>query len=118
MDWDWKPGSSFPDDEVTMDPLPFQLSPENFTLVRKLIEGLIEAYRLNAENWVIARFRQIPSQPDPATMTALNRWMEAYLPETLAQEIALRLQGAGSNATGASIGDLSPGEIQRSGGQM
>ncbi len=68
---------------------------DNFTGIRGQIERLIDQYRINTENWVIARFRRIPLAPNPDSILELDGWIKAYLPEELAAEIQAKLDKNG-----------------------
>lgn len=66
----------------------FKVTQANHTRARAILAGWIDSYRMNVENWAIARFQGIDPRPGPASVSALNRWIEAFLPEDLAMEVA------------------------------
>jgi hypothetical protein len=72
------------------------VSESNFQQVQSKLNGMIDEYRMNAENWVIARFRSIGTDPTPTSLAALNEWIELFLPDELAAEISNSLESSQS----------------------
>lgn len=68
------------------------VSKTNFPMVQAHIERMIAQYRMNAENWVVARFRKLGTIGNPTSLAELNQWIELFLPDELANEIGEALE--------------------------
>jgi hypothetical protein len=60
---------------------------ENYRKLHGHINDQIEHFLINSENWVLALFRKIPSDPSPEAVVILNDWINRYLAKRVVREI-------------------------------
>ncbi len=61
---------------------------ENFQRLRDRIDREIATFHLHLENWVVVLFKQIPREPEPKAVQALNHWIDHYLPQRTRRNLA------------------------------
>lgn len=58
---------------------------ENYRWIYSWIRKKQVTYRINLENWVMTKFRELPIAPDDGAVLNLNQWIRAYLPSALSR---------------------------------
>jgi hypothetical protein len=51
------------------------VTPENYRQLHGHINDRMEHFLINSENWVLALFKKIPSDPSPEAIVMLNDWI-------------------------------------------
>ena len=64
------------------------VTPENYRQLHGHINDRMEHFLINSENWVLALFKKIPSDPSPEAIVMLNDWINQYLPKRVIREIS------------------------------
>ena len=60
---------------------------ENYQHIRDYLDGQIEQFLINKENWVLIRFKRLPESPDTEAITALNQWIRTHLSKSLVRDL-------------------------------
>ncbi len=80
----------------------FELATEkNYRKLRAHLSTEIDHFRINSENWVLALFKKIPTDPSPEAVVALNDWINRYLSRRAIREIASLFCQNSLNSKGA-----------------
>ncbi|MBF0132560.1 MAG: hypothetical protein HQL75_08245 [Magnetococcales bacterium] len=56
---------------------------KNYQRVHAWIRKREDDYRINLENWVMVKFRNLPETPNSAAILDLEQWIQIYLPPVL-----------------------------------
>lgn len=64
---------------------------DNYCLIRNWLEERVRGYRINVEQWVVARFLELPQKPDRVAVSKLNTWVQNYLPRRIHRRMWIEL---------------------------
>lgn len=59
----------------------------NYRRVHRWIDERLGRYQINVEQWVVARFWEIPAQPSVLATESLDRWIKTYLPDRVVRDM-------------------------------